>query len=91
MIHLFPPVIESQFIYQIGKVVSLPVEKFDGCWRLRHDKRALQQMKKAGIYDPALLPNMFGPKSWRKPLTGWEHPMHSARGYVPMFPGWSSK
>ena len=65
LIYLFPPVIESQFIYQMGKVVSLPVEKIEGQWCLRRDKQAMRQMKRAGVYDPKLLPNMFGPKRWR--------------------------
>ena len=41
-IRLVPPVIESQFIFQLGNTVSLPVEKLDGRWRLRLDRKSLR-------------------------------------------------
>ena len=56
---LIPPIIEAQFIYQLGKTVSLPVEKTGGPWRLRLDSEALKMMKKANVYDPTTPPLAF--------------------------------
>ena len=58
-VRLVPPVIESQFIFQQGNTVSLPVEKIDGRWRLRLDRKALGIMKQANVYDPAKPPSAF--------------------------------
>jgi hypothetical protein len=77
LIYLFPPVIESQFIFQLSKRVVLQVEKKGGCWRLRPDRRALRKMKAAGVYDASRLPITFGPKRWQRPLTGWLDPRFS--------------
>ena len=45
------PIIESQFIHQIGQRVLLPVQRRDGRWHLRSDRKALRRMRKQGIHD----------------------------------------
>ena len=52
IVQLPGPTVTAQFVFQIGKRVTLPVERGDNCWQLRLDKAALKVMRQSGAYDP---------------------------------------
>lgn len=51
-IHLVPPVIECQFLFQIGRRVMLPISRVEGRSHLRLDRAGLKMLRNSGVYDP---------------------------------------
>ena len=61
--------VETQFLFQRGRRVTLPVKRVGKVWRLRLDAKAIRFMREAGVYDRSQPPSAYYQRGQRSSVS----------------------